>query len=869
MRRLLLILVLFGAGVAHSAEPDDPYASALKAYRADRWDEAIQILETAISAGSEEVGYYALLGWASLRSGAPQPAQEAFEWVTTRRPDDVDALKGLGLAQQRLDDPVAARTTWRRAAALAPDDATLGAWLARLEGRVLEESRPRPATETDSIHVVARAGEAHFEVRRQGAWERLFVRGVNLGTALPGRYPAEFPDDEALYRQWFDEMRVLGANVVRLYTLHPPSLYRALRDHNQQYPNQRLWLVQGVWTELPPAHDYHDPVFDTAFRDEIRRVIDAIHGNLRLPERPGHADGIYDVDVSGDVLAWLLGREWEPYSVDAFDRRYPDRNTFSGRYISTVGSATPIEAWLASTLETAARHESEYYGSQHPVGFTSWPTLDPLIHPTEATVEEELAIRKRAGEPDDAEIKEYDNDLCQVDATRIVSTSRHRAGTYASYHAYPYYPEFMLLDPGYAEARDDEGVARYLGYLQALRRHHGNQPILVAELGVPSSRGIAHLQPEGQHHGGHDEVAQGRVNLRLMKNIHDAGLAGGILFAWVDEWFKRNWIVMNYESPVDRNRLWHNALDAEQNFGLIAARPGRDGPTIVLDGLTTDWQHVPIHQQGGKSDRLAMRITSDEGFLYVLVEIESDRSLAEPGSELWLAIDTYDAQRGSHRLPDPAGLKTTPGFEFLVQIEDRDHARILVDRPYDLFSQRNRRPYRSTDNDRGDFVEISVFTNRDRYGRDGTYYPARGYSRSPLRHGTTRAEDEQYDSLSDWFLSADGTTLELRLPWGLLNVADPSSRRVTHETTRQDDVVDTVETDGFRFQLLWLENSPRGRRRVTAIPARGSTLKGFPTYLWPGWESPTYHLRRKRSFGIVRDGWSGLNGTATDSNVDR
>ena len=43
----------------------------------------------------------------------------------------------------------------------------------------------------------------------------------------------------------------------------------------------------------------------------------------------------------------------------------------------------------------AVAHETEYYRRQHPVGFASWPTLDPLHHPTEATAAEEALEEAR------------------------------------------------------------------------------------------------------------------------------------------------------------------------------------------------------------------------------------------------------------------------------------------------------------------------------------------------------------------------------------------------------------------------------------------------------------------------------------------
>ena len=83
-------------------------------------------------------------------------------------------------------------------------------------------------------------------------------QGVNLGVALPGRFPAEFPLDSALYAGWLDTIAGMRANTVRVYTILPPAFYRALRGWNRTHPARALWLVHGVWTELPPGNDFDD-----------------------------------------------------------------------------------------------------------------------------------------------------------------------------------------------------------------------------------------------------------------------------------------------------------------------------------------------------------------------------------------------------------------------------------------------------------------------------------------------------------------------------------------------------------------------------------------------------------------------------------
>ena len=52
-------------------------------------------------------------------------------------------------------------------------------------------------------------------------------------------------------------------------------------------------------------------------------------------------------------------------------------------------------------------------------------------------------------------------------------------------------------------------------------------PLVVAEYGVPSSRGIAHLQSQGWHHGGHDETAMAAIDARMTREIRESGAAAG------------------------------------------------------------------------------------------------------------------------------------------------------------------------------------------------------------------------------------------------------------------------------------------------------------------------------------------------------
>jgi hypothetical protein len=71
-----------------------------------------------------------------------------------------------------------------------------------------------------------------------------------------------------------------------------------------------------------------------AFFDEMRRVVDLLHGRADIEPRPGHASGHYTEDVSSWVLGYILGREWEPYSVERFNEMYPEMGAFQGEYVA-------------------------------------------------------------------------------------------------------------------------------------------------------------------------------------------------------------------------------------------------------------------------------------------------------------------------------------------------------------------------------------------------------------------------------------------------------------------------------------------------------------------------------------------------------
>ncbi|HSR92953.1 MAG TPA: hypothetical protein VLK88_16735 [Gemmatimonadales bacterium] len=805
------------------------------------------------------------LGYVALRQGRIGISDSLFQLVIRADSSNADAWEGLTLAAWQSGDHAKAMTYGRRAIGLHPKNPTVRNILNTIDP---EWERPplRKPVRPSRLQLVARAKGDGFEVQSRGAWRPFYIKGVNMGVALPGKFPSEFPTDSTTYAGWLDTIAALHANTLRVYTILPPAFYRALRGWNLVHVKQPLWLIHGVWTELPPEHDFDDSTWKAGFRQEMRRVVDLLHGAAQLRIRPGHAAGRYDADVSRWTLAYIIGREWEPFAVKEFDAKHPGTRTFRGQYLAT-GPAPAMDVWMAEQCDYLLGYEVLRYNALKPIAYTNWPTLDPLHHITESTGDEESAWREKVGRPVPIGSHEYENDAIGLDAMLVRPTTSNPAGWFASYHAYPYYPDFMINDPGYDTAQSSEGRSNYFGYLHELKQQHAGIPLLIAEYGVPSSRGLAHLQPQGWNHGGLDETEMARIDARLTREIKEAGAAGGIVFAWIDEWFKKNWIVIDYEIPLENTRQWHNVMDAEQNYGLLGMYAGEEERTPVPGGILSRWLALEPFVTDSTAQEGAprvLRVGSDESYLYLAVELDEMKGKAFPWDTLGIriALDTWSRNQGQTRLPGTHEAGDI-GFEFLAELHSPDDAQLLVTPDYnpfvgaeaivhgDDFAHFARRPISVTQRNDGRFDSLFIITNRARFGRDGTFYPASGYNRGRLRFGRYSES-----TLADWYYEPEAGLLELRLPWGLINVTDPSTGTLILGAA-PDGPIQTTRAEGFRLGVMTV--AAQNEKPVGALPHLGSNgawhAADFPNWTWNTWDSPKYHQELKPVYDSLKVLW--------------
>lgn len=647
------------------------------------------------------------------------------------------------------------------------------------------------------------------EGQQQYKWNTLYLKGVNLGVAMPGHFPVEFSLSFGDYLRWFIQIGKMNANVIRTYTILPPEFYNAFAYYNLYYQNRPLYLLQGIWAEEPDNHNYFDVSFMERYQKEIRKTIDVMNGNAELKEQSGQAHGIYTADVTSYIVGYLLGREWEPNAVFLTNQKNKIHH-FNGNFI-TIHEATPMEVWLAQMLDYTVQYETQRYLRQHPVSFINWLTLDPMYHNYEFI--------------ESKKVKEYDNDLVSVDFRKFNTTSLFTPGIFASYHVYPYYPDYIFLEKKYKEKTNYQGKKdNFLAYIEDLKAHTGAMPLLIAEYGLPSSRGVSHYTPAGFNQGGFSEHQQASLSAVLTRDIYNARCAGGIFFEWIDEWFKNNWLVMDFEQPNERRVFWHNMENPEQNFGILAV----ESRTKIIDGKTNDWKKMP--KRGSTS---FVKADADASYFYLTAYL--------PGVDLkkvnlYFTFDTYDKKKGDHKLPF-LQKEVARGVEFIVRINAPRHAEILTDAPYSVYTDvlSGHIPvYASKENRAGLFVPQLLIANREKVTIFGDTIAKKIFNRSLLQFGNSA--DPRYSN-ANWYWNDHTKILELRLDWHLLNVSDPSSRSVLDDHPGTP-AIEYVGTSGF-----YIEAYITDKNNKSVAADEKPEFKYF--YKWNTWEVPKYSTRLK------------------------
>jgi len=560
-------------------------------------------------------------------------------------------------------------------------------------------------------------------------------------------------------------------------------------------------LTEEYPDELIP--DLH--TLTTQFDRDIQDVVDCLHGNKKLGHRYGYAYGNFAADVSPWVLGMIIGREVLADEIE--ETNYSGSNSYSGEHLS-ISYASPSEVWVTERLDRLIAYERTKYNANRPVAFSSWPTLDPLTHPSEPSWSIE--------------------DVNELNLNKVVLTNAP-GGIFISYHAYSYFPNFINDDKTYQSVSDEMGPNSYLGYLRDLKAHYTNYPIMVAEFGVPTSWGNARFSFSGMHHGGMTEEEQGKYTMRMFRNIYDTGYCGGVVFAWMDEWFKTTWITNPMTSS--RRNLWHNITSPENNYGLIHFVPN---PAYYTSKKTQDFNYNKIS-----------KTTTSHDFVWFKLETTLKSPLGT-GDTLWIAFDTYKRDMGESTLPNRKKVLNNRA-EFLLRVTS-DSALLYVTKAYNLqgitLSNFESKSFQTKTTDGEPWMLFKWQNHSIRYNPNTQNIGILNMCRENEKLGTHHAVQ----------IRSDGVFV--RIPWTLLQYSDPSSSMVI-----DDNELMSICNSSWACGSQYL-NSIRSREGIAVTMVYSNEVAELAPYTWKDWDvnkqeilNPNMFIEEeKSSLEIIRNG---------------
>lgn len=682
----------------------------------------------------------------------------------------------------------------------------------------------------DKVSINTRINQNSFEVYEDGTWEKMPIKGVNMGMGKPGSWPGEAAISFEEYYRWMKQIGEMGANTIRVYTIHPPEFYQALWLYNKN-SSEPLYVLHGIWIdegELEETLDAFNLKNIAKFENEMKNVVDVVHGNANIKKQIGHSFGEYTFDVSPYISGWILGIEWYPYMVENTNIKHKDIPEFEGEYIYTK-DAEAFEKWLAARMEFIISYETKEYSKQRPVSFTNWPTTDLLSHPSEPLEKE---------------------DMVSVNPNYIYTKKNFKPGYFASYHVYPYYPDFLNIEDKYLNFVDHRGEKNnYAGYLKDLIGSH-KMPVLIAEFGVPSSRGKTHENPFGWNQGGLSEEEQGKIGVRLYEDIMASNALGGVVFTWQDEWFKRTWNTMELDNP-DRRPYWSNVQTNEQRFGLLSFETNKKS----IDTNKDKWSKENLVD--GKKDGTIKSLYADYDEAYLYLMFEYDKNIKDVDDlEFNILLDTIKNQ-GNKTISFINGVKLNEGADFVAKISSKpEKSRLLVDSYYDSFYYQYGYELKYLDNNKvindnsGNFNPIYYALSKAmKVPSTGQELEFSYYETGKLKAGLTNENSSEYNSLADYNMDTKQGLVEIRIPWLLLSFKDPSQKEIMGDLWQQGLKSSQIIEDIGLSLVVSKDNY-----LVDSLPksSQNDEIK-MKAYSWKNWEIPNSKERLKKSYYIFKD----------------
>ena len=660
---------------------------------------------------------------------------------------------------------------------------------------------------------------------QNGTFSDFFIRGVDVSSSMPGNYATYFAPEEEDYLRWLKYIGEMGANTIRVYTIMDDDFYNALYTYNTTQ-REPLYLLQGILVS-DEANTHAEDAFSEEFFGSLMKdgitAVDIIHGKRVVLNHKSHGSGTYLRDISPWVLGYLVGQQWDAGTVAYTNHKEADDNLWKGKYFEASKDATEFEEMLGKIMDNMIAYESNKYKEQRLISFINDPQNDPFHY--------QDAYAKQ--------LKKFNF----LDAEHLVPTKNLLSGYFASYCIYDYCYNFSeYLSQEQKAALGDALIklntsGMYDGYLELLSAYH-SMPVVAAGFGFSTAR-----IPVTDGEKPLTEEAQGEALMKFYHEALNSGWSGVLISTWQDVWERRTWNTA-FSTVLTKNYLWHN-LDCDgQNYGIMAYEPGKEEKICYVDGDISEWSDADIVLSG---DEFTLSKRQDEEGMYLMIKGSNLKN-----RRLFIPIDVTP-KSGSTLCSDPVSLEFEREADFLLCLDGEENTRLLVQERYDamrenfLFEVTGEDPFIDLpERDSDKFVMIGTVMN-DNTLVDVTSVseeeiqkkkPLIVWDAGQLLHGDGNPGHDKYNSLADFCIGKEG--VEIRLPWNILNVADPSEMQIA------DDYYDNYGVVPQKVSAFWIGiGDGNGVISMSRMKMTGVS------------EKCRWHERLKKSYEVIKSEWKG------------
>lgn len=650
-------------------------------------------------------------------------------------------------------------------------------------------------------------------IAKNDKWEKLEIVGVGLNSTKPGAFPSENLVSEEDYLRWIKDIYDMGANCIKVSNLMGANFYKALDKFNKDKKNP-IYLMQGIYFDEKLLKNGKDPQgskASSAFKDNIKLVIDSVHGNPYNKEKPDILQ-VYKTDISKYVIGYSLGIQFAKHDL-IYTEIMNNKKLYDGKYMYTDKNSSSFESYLAKMGDYAVDYEFSTYKKQSLISF-----IGTSAHHIASSVENPNKKNILSSKDTNEEFKNF------IDVEDIKAKRGLKTGIVASYNIYPSYTELKEYDGNIGK------------YFEDINKHY-SIPVIIGEIGVPSSRSGGDFN-ENIDKGYITEQEQGKALVDIYKAVKKSKLAGCFIFEFQDSWYSSSWNTKD-NKILDRSAYWSDAQTYSQSFGLMTFEPGRLKVTPYPDDKLDEWSEKNAIS---KEKDYSLSMQSDEKYLYFMIKSSDKTSLKK--DDIYIDLDT--TPKSGSKKSTQYGLHFDNPVDFIIKINDKGNSMVMAQEYYNGFDfYENKSLYEKRPDlikytpDMDYFSPIYIETRPKMFIKSqGETKEKVTYETGKLTKGNSNPESKDFNSAADYYMGND--YVEVRIPWALLNFMDPSTKQIA------DDFYENFKTKPMKINDINVGVTIKENEKVI------TRIKSTP-YKLNGWSVPKYHERLKKSYYILKE----------------